>query len=57
MNHRESLPKHLPRIEEVIEPRDTTCSCGARRHVIGEDVSERLDVIPVTVSMSYRFAA
>ncbi len=44
--NRGALPKHLPRIEEVIEPRDTTCSCGARRHVIGEDVSERLDVIP-----------
>ena len=23
-----------------------TCGCGAERHVIGEDVSERLDIIP-----------
>lgn len=39
------LPKHLPRVEEVIEP-DVTCGCGAKRHVIGEDVSERLDIVP-----------
>ena len=44
--NRGSLPKHLPRIEEVIEPEETTCGCGTERHVIGEDVSERLDVIP-----------
>jgi len=44
--NRGSLPKHLPRIEEVIEPEETTCACGTERHVIGEDVSERLDVIP-----------
>ena len=39
------LPKHLPRIEEVIAP-DVTCGCGAERHIIGEDVSERLDIVP-----------
>lgn len=39
------LPKHLPRVEEVIEP-NVTCGCGAERHVIGEDVSERLDIVP-----------
>ena len=44
--NRGSLPKHLPRIEEVIEPESTTCECGCERHVIGEDVSERLDIIP-----------
>lgn len=44
--NRGSLPKHLPRIEKVIEPEELTCDCGAERHVIGEDVSERLDVIP-----------
>ena len=44
--NRGSLPKHLPRIEKVIEPESTVCGCGAERHVIGEDVSERLDVIP-----------
>lgn len=44
--NRGSLPKHLPRIEEVIEPENMTCGCGAERHVIGEDVCERLDIIP-----------
>lgn len=44
--NRGSLPKHLPRIEEIIEPEETLCECGTQRHVIGEDVSERLDVIP-----------
>jgi transposase len=40
------LPKHLPRVEEVIAPDSTTCGCGAERHIIGEDVSERLDIVP-----------
>jgi len=44
--NRGALPKHLPRIEEVIEPESTLCDCGCERHVIGEDVSERLDIIP-----------
>lgn len=44
--NRGSLPKHLLRIEEVIAPDSMTCACGAERHVIGEDTSERLDIIP-----------
>lgn len=40
------LPKHLPRIEEVIAPDDVTCECGSERHIIDEDVSERLDIVP-----------
>lgn len=44
--NRGSLPKHLPRIEEVIEPASLTCACGGCLHCIGEDVSERLDIIP-----------
>jgi len=44
--NRGSLPKHLLRIEEVIAPDSTVCGCGAERHVIGEDTSERLDIIP-----------
>src|SRR5918994_2376159 len=45
--NRGALPKHLPREEVVIEPENTTCPCcqGAM-HRIGEDVAERLDVIP-----------
>lgn len=44
--NRGSLPKHLPRIEEVIEPDSLICACGGCLHCIGEDVSERLDIIP-----------
>jgi len=44
---RRSLPSHLPRIEVVIEPETTSCPCcGGGMHVIGEEKSERLDVIP-----------
>jgi len=42
---RSVLPKHLPRIEEVIAP-DVTCGCGSERHILGEDISERLDIVP-----------
>jgi transposase len=44
---RKSLPAHLPRVEVVIEPQTTSCPCcGNGMHVIGEEKSERLDVIP-----------
>jgi len=44
---RGSLPEHLPRVEIVVEPEDTICPCcGGAMHVIGEDRSQRLDVIP-----------
>jgi len=44
--NRGALPKHLPRIEEVIEPASLTCVCGNCLHCIGEDVTERLDIVP-----------
>ena len=44
--NRGSLPKHLPRVEDLIEPDTKICSCGGGLHQIGEDISERLDVIP-----------
>ncbi|EUB96536.1 transposase IS66 [Rhizobium sp. CF080] len=44
--NRGSLPAHLPRVEETIEPESLICSCGGGLHCIGEDVSERLDVVP-----------
>jgi transposase len=41
------LPEHLPRVEIIVEPEDTACPCcGSAMHVIGEDRSQRLDVIP-----------
>lgn len=55
------LPDHLPRIEEVIEPGHRVCSCGCADMVkIGEDRSERLDIIPtrlqVIVTIRPRYA-
>jgi transposase len=45
--NRGALPAHLPREEIVIEPEGTACPCcGGAMHVMGEDRSERLDVIP-----------
>jgi transposase len=45
--NRGALPKHLPREEVVTEPNSTTCPCcQGTMHQIGEDVAERLDVIP-----------
>jgi transposase len=45
---RGALPAHLPRIEVTLMPEDTACPCcRAEMTVIGEDTSERLDVIPV----------
>jgi len=45
--NRGSLPVHLPRIETIVDIEDKTCPCcqGAL-HQIGEDVSERLDIVP-----------
>ncbi|MDZ7812817.1 MAG: IS66 family transposase [Ideonella sp.] len=46
---REKLPEHLRRVEHRHEPENTTCptpDCGQPMQRIGEDVSERLDVIP-----------
>src|ERR1700710_2578543 len=44
---RGSLPAHLPRIEMVVDIDDKTCPCcQGELHRIGEDQSERLDIVP-----------
>ncbi|PWB83441.1 MAG: IS66 family transposase, partial [Methylocystaceae bacterium] len=45
--NRGALSAHLPRIETVVDVDDKACPCckGAL-HRIGEDVSERLDIVP-----------
>ena len=46
---REALPAHLPRVDQRIEPEDTHCptpECGKPMVRVGEDTSERLDIIP-----------
>jgi transposase len=45
--NRGALPIHLPHVDVTIEPEDTNCPCcRAPMHVIGEETSQRLDVIP-----------
>lgn len=46
---REPLPAHLPRVDQHIEPEDTHCpapECGQPMVRVGEDISERLDIVP-----------
>ena len=43
---RQPLPEHLPRVEHRHEPECTTCECGQPMLRIGEDTSERLDIVP-----------
>ena len=46
---RQALPEHLERVEHRHEPDDTTCptpNCGQPMQRIGEDVSEKLDIVP-----------
>jgi transposase len=46
--NRGALPEHLPRVDVVIDVEDRRCTCcGRALHPIGEDVAERLDVIPL----------
>jgi transposase len=45
--NRGALPAHLPRIEVVVDVQGQACpGCSGALHRIGEDVSERLDIIP-----------
>ncbi len=45
--NRGSLPAHLPRLEMVVDIEDHACPCCRNDlHRIGEDRSERLDVVP-----------
>ena len=47
--NRGRLPAHLERIEQVIDVESTDCACcGGTLHIIGEDVADRLDVVPTT---------
>jgi transposase len=45
--NRGALPAHLPRVDVTITPEDTNCPCcRAPMHVIGQETSQRLDVVP-----------
>src|SRR4051812_45861340 len=42
-----ALPAHLPRVEVLVDVEDKSCPCcGGAMHVIGEDTSEKLDIVP-----------
>jgi transposase len=45
--NRGSLPAHLPRVEMVVDIDHRACPCcGNALHRIGEDIGERLDIVP-----------
>src|SRR3954470_12513943 len=45
--NRGALPAHLPRVETLVDIASTACPCcSGPLHRIGEDVSERLDIVP-----------
>ena len=46
-SNRGALPAHLPRVEMVVDVESTICpGCSGLLHRIGEDVAERLDIVP-----------
>ncbi|MGI9569068.1 MAG: transposase, partial [Desulfobulbia bacterium] len=48
---RKPLPENLPRVEVVhdISEEEKVCGCGAALERIGEEVSEKLDIIPAII--------
>lgn len=50
---RKKLPAELPRIDVVhdIAEEEKVCECGAHLNKIGEDVSEKLDIIPAIIQV------
>src|SRR3982751_2529881 len=45
-----ALPAHLPRVEVLVDVGDKSCPCcGGALHVIGEDASEMLDIVPAVL--------
>jgi transposase len=48
---RKPLSTDLPRIEVIHElsEHELTCACGCRRHAIGEETSEQLEIMPMQI--------
>jgi transposase len=45
--NRGALPAHLPRLETLVDIASKICpGCSGQLHRIGEDVAERLDIVP-----------
>lgn len=58
---RKALPEELPRIEVVHDlDEEKECGCGSTMSRIGEDVSEKLDIIPAKIrvirDIRYKYA-
>ena len=54
---RKPLPADLPRIEVIHElpEHELTCVCGCRKHAIGEDISEQLEIVPMQIRVINTF--
>ena len=50
---RQALPAHLPRVEVVhdLPEGQKRCGCGAQKSRIGEETSERLDIVPAKIQV------
>ena len=48
---RKVLSAELPRVEVIHElpEHELTCACGCRKHVISEEISEQLDIVPMQI--------
>src|SRR5690606_18693708 len=48
---RKPLSADLPRVEVIhdLPEHEQTCECGCRKHVIGEETSEQLDIVPMQI--------
>ncbi len=50
---RKKLPEDLPRVDVVhdLDEEEKVCSCGCELSRIGEDVSEKLDIVPAKIQV------
>ncbi|MDB5983712.1 MAG: transposase [Pseudomonas sp.] len=48
---RKPLSADLPRIEVIheLQKHELTCACGCSKHVIGEETSEQLEIVPMQI--------
>jgi transposase len=59
---RKPLPKDLPRVEVIhdLDEEQKVCACGAHLSRIGEEVSEKLDIVPAKIqvirNIRYKYA-
>jgi len=50
---RKKLPEDLPRVEVVhdLDEKEKVCGCGCKLSRIGEDISEKLDIVPAKIQV------